>query len=76
MFGMLLKPVIMDDAEEVDGMDRVGEGGCWRGGWGTANTCCDRPMGLILTDGLGGAADRIFKCAPSKLMGFVGEGLS
>ena len=33
-------------------------------------------MGLVLPDGLSGAADRIFKCAPSRLMGFVGEGLS
>ena len=32
MFGMLLKPVIMDDAEEFDAVDRVGEGGCRRGG--------------------------------------------
>jgi len=68
----------MDDAEEVDATDRVGEGGCTRGGWGTAKMCCDcdRPMGLVLPDGLGGAADRIFKCAPSRLIGLVGEGLS
>jgi hypothetical protein len=68
----------MDDAEEFDAVDRVGEGGCRRGGCGTANTCCDcdRPIGLVFPDGLGGAADRIFKCAPSRLTGFVGEGLS
>jgi len=27
MFGILLRPVIMDDAEEFDAIDRVGDGG-------------------------------------------------
>jgi hypothetical protein len=64
--------------EEFDAADRVGEGGCRRGGAGTANTICGcgRLIGLASLGGFAITAARIFKCACSKLIGFVGDGLS
>jgi len=41
MFGILLKPAIIDEVEEFDAVDRVGEGGWRRGGAGSANALCD-----------------------------------
>lgn len=78
MFGIFLKPAIIDEVDEFDAIDRVGEGGCRRGGAGSANTFCDCewPIGLVVPAGLGIAGGRIFKCACSKLIAFEGDGLS
>lgn len=76
--GRLLKPAIIEEVDEFDAVDRVGEGGCRRGGAGNANTLCDceRPIGLVVPAALGIAGGRIFKCACSKLIGLDGDGLS
>jgi hypothetical protein len=72
---MFLSAAIIDGAEEFDAVDLVGEGGGIRdigcAGEKTASDC-DFVVGLLGTN----FVDRIFKCACSKLRGFVGEGLS
>jgi hypothetical protein len=75
---MVLKPVIIDEADELEAFDLVGDGGGKRGGGGNEKPSCDceRPMGLVLPAGFAAGAERIFKCACSKLIGFVGDGLS
>jgi hypothetical protein len=59
--GIFLKPLIREEAEELDAVDLVGEGGAKRGGAGCEKVICgcDRPIGLVLPGF--DAGGRIFK---------------
>ena len=75
---MFLKPAIIEEAEEFDAREREGDGGGKREAVETAKPMldCERLRGLVSSTGFTGTAERIFRCACSKLMGFVGDGLS